>query len=53
MKWCASKRPEQVYAVAQFYRNFPQVEDEEVIAVLAQRAKKARNRHAMSATQPE
>ena len=32
--------PAEFYAVAQFYREFPQVEDEEVIAVLAQRAKK-------------
>ena len=31
--------PAEFYAVAQFYREFPQVEDEEVIAVLAQRAK--------------
>lgn len=32
--------PSGFYAVAQFYREFPQVEDEEVVAVLAQRAKK-------------
>lgn len=31
--------PEEFYAVAQFYRDFPQVEDEEVIATLAQRPK--------------
>jgi predicted phosphoribosyltransferase len=31
--------PEEFYAVGQFYRDFPQVEDEEVIAILAQRAK--------------
>jgi predicted phosphoribosyltransferase len=31
--------PEEFYAVAQFYRDFPQVEDEEVIAVLTQRPK--------------
>ena len=32
--------PEEFYAVGQFYADFPQVEDEEVVAVLAQRAKK-------------
>jgi predicted phosphoribosyltransferase len=31
--------PEEFHAVAQFYRDFPQVEDEEVIATLAQRPK--------------
>ena len=31
--------PEEFYAVAQFYRDFPQVEDDEVVAILAQRAK--------------
>jgi predicted phosphoribosyltransferase len=30
--------PEEFYAVGQFYRDFPQVEDEHVIAILAQRA---------------
>lgn len=28
--------PEEFYAVGQFYRNFPQVEDEDVVALLAQ-----------------
>ena len=37
--------PEEFYAVGQFYAEFPQVEDEEVVAVLAQRAK----RHAVGA----
>lgn len=32
--------PAEFYAVGQFYREFPQVEDEEVVAVLAQRTKK-------------
>jgi predicted phosphoribosyltransferase len=32
--------PAGFYAVGQFYREFPQVEDKEVVAVLAQRAKK-------------
>lgn len=32
--------PEEFYAVGQFYREFPQVEDEEVIALLAQGARK-------------
>ena len=32
--------PEEFYAVGQFYADFSQVEDEEVVAVLAQRAKK-------------
>ena len=32
--------PADFYAVGQFYREFPQVEDEEVVAVLAQHAKK-------------
>ena len=32
--------PEEFYAVGQFYQEFPQVEDEEVVAVLAQCAKK-------------
>jgi putative phosphoribosyl transferase len=32
--------PSEFYAVAQFYREFPQIEDEEVVAVLAQSAKK-------------
>ena len=31
--------PEEFYAVGQFYRDFPQVEDDEVVAILAQRAK--------------
>lgn len=31
--------PEEFYAVGQFYRNFPQVEDDEVVAILAQRSK--------------
>lgn len=31
--------PEEFYAVGQFYRHFPQVEDDEVVAMLAQRAK--------------
>ena len=31
--------PAEFYAVAQFYREFPQVEDDEVITLLAQRAK--------------
>ena len=31
--------PEEFYAVGQFYRDFPQVEDDEVVAMLAQRAK--------------
>lgn len=31
--------PEEFHAVGQFYRDFPQVEDEEVIAILAQRPK--------------
>jgi putative phosphoribosyl transferase len=30
--------PEEFYAVAQFYRSFPQVEDKEVVALLAQRS---------------
>ena len=32
--------PEEFYAVGQFYADFPQVDDEEVVAVLAQHAKK-------------
>jgi putative phosphoribosyl transferase len=32
--------PEEFYAVAQFYRRFPQVEDDEVVALLAQHTKK-------------
>ena len=31
--------PEEFYAVGQFYRDFPQVEDDEVITILAQRSK--------------
>jgi putative phosphoribosyl transferase len=31
--------PEEFYAVGQFYRDFPQVEDDEVAAILTQRAK--------------
>lgn len=31
--------PEEFYAVGQFYRDFPQVEDDEVVAILAQRSK--------------
>jgi predicted phosphoribosyltransferase len=31
--------PSEFYAVGQFYREFPQVEDEEVVAVLAQRGR--------------
>jgi len=31
--------PEEFYAVGQFYRDFPQVEDDEVVATLAQRSK--------------
>jgi len=31
--------PEEFYAVGQFYRDFPQVEDDEVFAILAQRSK--------------
>jgi putative phosphoribosyl transferase len=32
--------PEEFYAVGQFYRAFPQVEDEEVVAMLAQQSRK-------------
>ena len=33
--------PENFHAVGQFYRDFAQVEDEEVVALLAQAAKRA------------
>ncbi len=33
--------PEEFFAVAQFYRQFPQVEDEDVVALLAHDAKAA------------
>ena len=33
--------PEEFYAVGQFYLDFPQVEDDEVVAILAQRSKQS------------